>query len=258
MAPNIRDVCYFRPAPDSRVLRPHCHDCHELVLLEKGSYRARAGDRTITLQPGMLAVYPAGAEHRPDFALDRTTSLYLLQWDDDPPAFMATQTLRDPTGRALDLLAWLWQVFNTDGADARELCGSIAQTLLAHLKHRADTAARPHELLSPAMRSACAFLQADLNYNMRLQDVADVMGRSCSQTVRLFKAELGITPMQYRKNLKVQQAVRLLRSSSLRMEQIVERCGLGSLAYAYRAIKAATGTTPKRLRMRRGRRRDAG
>ena len=65
---------------------------------------------------------------------------------------------------------------------------------------------------------------------------------------RLFKSELGSTPVEYIQRLKIQKAEMLLRSGCHTNEEIAELCGFHNVKYFYVVFKKLTGSTTKAYR----------
>ena len=78
--------------------------------------------------------------------------------------------------------------------------------------------------------------------------MAGVAGLSVSQFARAFKARTGQPPHRYLMRLRVEQAVRLLRTSTLPIADISARCGFSHQEHLTRVLRAQLGTTPAALR----------
>ena len=87
----------------------------------------------------------------------------------------------------------------------------------------------------------------DLNYNdtIDLNRISGQLGVSTNHLARLFKRQLGLTPMRYITGLRVEKAAELLRQENSGILEIAYMTGFNSLSRFYKCFKAQTGLTPK-------------
>ncbi|AQZ95906.1 helix-turn-helix domain-containing protein [Halopseudomonas phragmitis] len=82
--------------------------------------------------------------------------------------------------------------------------------------------------------------------------VAELAACACvssSHFFALFKQVSGLTPHQFVLNVRLDEAGRLLRESSLPVAEIASRCGFSSQSAMTHAIRRHTGLTPRKLRL---------
>lgn len=74
------------------------------------------------------------------------------------------------------------------------------------------------------------------------------MARSCQVTpqhlIRVFKAALGETPVEYMNRLRIERATHLLTTSSLSVKEVAAACGFQSAQYFIRIFRRVYGCTP--------------
>ena len=78
--------------------------------------------------------------------------------------------------------------------------------------------------------------------------VAEQLGVSKMYLYRKVKGNLGLTPIEYIKTLRLEKAEKLLKSTSGTVQQIMFDCGFNSKTYFYRMFDKKFGTTPKQYR----------
>jgi AraC family transcriptional regulator len=81
-----------------------------------------------------------------------------------------------------------------------------------------------------------------------LDELATAASLSVRQFARSFKATTGQTPHRYLMELRLQQAIRLLRTGSLPIAEVAMRCGFAHQEHLTRVMRAQLGTTPGALR----------
>lgn len=84
-----------------------------------------------------------------------------------------------------------------------------------------------------------------------LDDVAKHAGLSVSRSVQLFKAEFGMSIMQYAQKVRLAMALELMGKSPLTLERIAEETGFGSYTYFHRVFQRYYGIAPGAYRKQR-------
>lgn len=86
------------------------------------------------------------------------------------------------------------------------------------------------------------------NPDFKVPELARHCGMSESGLYAFFKSRAGITPIEMKNKMKVEEAVSLLCSTDLSVEEISERLGFGTAAYFRNIVKRYTGKTPMKIR----------
>ncbi len=81
-----------------------------------------------------------------------------------------------------------------------------------------------------------------------LATIVETLGISHSHFTRLFKEEMGITPIAYMTNIRMKKAVDLLLNSHDSIEHIAQSCGYACGNYFSKAFKEAIGMSPSAYR----------
>lgn len=89
---------------------------------------------------------------------------------------------------------------------------------------------------------ARSIMESDFsNPELNIQSLAKILHINRVQLSRDFTIHYGVTPSDYLKNLRVQKAVLLLRSSSWHLDKIATSCGFNSGDYLGKVIISTTG-----------------
>ena len=131
--------------------------------------------------------------------------------------------------------------------------------LLRHLvvRHKSEIKrAEQVDALKPATRKeiykrlciAKDFLHSSFADNLDLDGISHTACLSSPQLVRQFKAVFHTTPYQYLTRIRLNHAGRLLRDSSIPVQEVTWQCGFENTSAFSRAFKAFYGVTPLHYR----------
>ncbi|HKS29218.1 MAG TPA: helix-turn-helix domain-containing protein [Pyrinomonadaceae bacterium] len=104
--------------------------------------------------------------------------------------------------------------------------------------------------MNPRVQKVVHLIQKDLGRKVTLPEMAQSVGLSVEHLRALFKSEIGMTPLQYQKRLRLSEAKRLLESTFLNVQEIVVRVGLSDDSHFVRDFKKLYGLTPAQYRAR--------
>lgn len=96
--------------------------------------------------------------------------------------------------------------------------------------------------------SLISWLQENLDQNISLDQMAEKMNLSTSHFRAMFRAELGTGPGNYYFSMRIHEATRLLRETSLPIKEIAGRIGYNEISHFYRAFRKFNNSTPNDYR----------
>lgn len=127
--------------------------------------------------------------------------------------------------------------------------------LLVHLARR-NADAPPSENRPPSdareatVAAAVRYLDEHFAEPVRMETVAASVFLSPDRLTEVFAAQMGRTPRDYLRHLRLERAKSLLLSSDESITTIAVRSGFGEAAYFARVFRQATGMTPRDWRRR--------
>ena len=83
-----------------------------------------------------------------------------------------------------------------------------------------------------------------------LDGYAEICNMSKFHFLRVFKETTGVTPVEYRNNIRIEHGAELLKNTDFSVEEIGLRVGFLSLAYFSCCFKKKYGVSPKEYRKR--------
>jgi transcriptional regulator GlxA family with amidase domain len=91
-------------------------------------------------------------------------------------------------------------------------------------------------------------LSRDLGHHWTVREMAEMVGLSARYLDKLFKSEIGVPPMKFLQQLRLEKARYLLENSFLQIKQIGLQTGLISASNFTRDFKARYGKAPSKYR----------
>ena len=236
-----------RGAP--RGLTPlHRHPGVELLWVERGEAAVAAAGRDFHLRPGSILRLPVGCAHdQRDLRPLRMCYVVIdpggAEQPTEPELF--TPSREEPVGRWIaDLVTMHLAPGGAHDAEA----GLIA-AILARLDHLAGRDAQQRRL-PPPLATLVRHCEADPLDDRDEDGLARLAGVSASHLRNLSREHLGMPPGEFRRNLRLQLAQKLLRSSYLGIAAVAQACGWADANYFARLFRNRTGLSPRAFRRR--------
>lgn len=131
-----------------------------------------------------------------------------------------------------------------DGMLAESIALALAMKLVRLLAGMAD-ADEPIDGLSPRRRDhALQFIEANLDQPITLDMIASAAALSPFHFARAFKVSMGISPVRYVWQRRIELARQLLKDRNYALSQVALACGFSNQSHFTTAFKEATGLTP--------------
>jgi transcriptional regulator GlxA family with amidase domain len=98
------------------------------------------------------------------------------------------------------------------------------------------------------VRGVLDYAYNNLQHDLSLSKLASVCNASSWHMCRLFKAELGISPVRCVKLLRLNSAARLLTTTSLSVKEVMAKVGLNDASHFVRDFQNIIGVSPLQFR----------
>ena len=209
-------------------------------------------------RPGMVNFHPAGTEIFVR-SLRRDGDMIVLEL---PPALRSGLTeelklapldashISVPTRGAVSLAQSARRFLLQGGPGGRLAAESLATlSVLEMLRSHAPSAKPPSPGLSPAkLKATLAYIEAHLDRDLGLADLAAACGMTLYHFARSFKQTSGFSPHQYVLERRLLRARELLRATTAPIAEIAYTAGFSSQSHMTDAFRRLLGTTPGRYR----------
>lgn len=159
-------------------------------------------------------------------------------------------TIEDPLLQGI--LLTLKQEMITGGLNSQLFIDQLKTTLVMHLlrnygARKVQLPTYDDGLPKYKLNRTIDYIEAHLDQNLELEDLAQRAGVSQFYFSRLFKKSLGITPHQYVIRQRVARARQLIQQGELGLAEIALECGFANQGHLNRHFKRLTGVTPKEI-----------
>jgi AraC family transcriptional regulator len=259
---------HFRDTPDFELDLPG--QTHHLLALylrppEEMGLRTDGLDWHGQPPPGTMLILPAGHSRRAfwhgptesvhvhlDPQLVTQVAAEACDLNSDRVELSAEGALAHPQIQATILA--LDSELTSGGAGGRFLAESLgnvlAVQLIRHITGNERAAQQPRGgLPKNKLRTAVEYIEAHLDSELTIDDLAAVAHLSPYHFARMFKASTGLPPHQYVIARRVDRAKRLLRGGDeLSLAQVAARAGFWDQGHFTRHFKRLFGVTPKQFR----------
>jgi len=163
----------------------------------------------------------------------------------------ASRSFRSVASKRVGSLVRRAMTFLESDREAALRCLSDASALLgpdnpdsgANTSPPSDTF-RPGGLARWQTRRTLAYIEANLGSKLAISDLADVVAFSKSHFSRAFKRSLGLSPMAYVANRRVERAKLMMTSTGEQLTEIALACGFADQSHLNRSFRRMVGVSP--------------
>jgi AraC family transcriptional regulator len=252
-------------APENRQPRLDHHNvCLHLGGPKRVCRNGEGETRTVEIGPGAITVVPIGSsfcwntEGTIDFAFlfvepRRLSRIVVEEFDRDPD----TAALQDSVGVEDPLLGPLLSAMTEEiaapGPFNRPLMESLYQAVLVRLlcthSRLPERAVRARYTLAPfRLRRVLHRIESDLGGVLDLDAMAAAAGLSRYHFSRAFRQATGVGPCAFVLHRRIEEAKRLLDTTTMSIADVAKRCGLGEAMHFSTAFRKQTGQSPSSWR----------
>src|SRR5215468_10930554 len=167
------------------------------------------------------------------------------------PELQARETIDDPILR--NQVEVLLREKNEGFQNGALFTDSVATAFASHLVHHYSVSprARPNSIggMAPSVLRRCKdLMEANIEGDIRLGDLARVAGMSSSHFIRSFRESTGQTPYQFLLHQRVKRAQFLMRDPRVSLTEVALASGFADQHHLARIFRRVTGMTPSGYR----------
>ena len=244
---EIVDFMRFNEKSDIWNFIPHSHGFYELLFFLHGNAQISLGQQSLYATFSDVLLYPPRAEHTEHLQISHKQEIYCLQVRFDGPLVPRVLHQQDRRQQIRMLLDGLFGEYHSDRRDPgieADYLKLIARTM-ARAHFLGDAPAHPIEVCMMYMRH-------NFSRYITIQQLADLIHVSRSHLNKLFTQRIGMTPMQYLTDIRLDAAKSLLTTSRQSISDIAAQVGFNSPKYFCYAFHRGTGLSPRDFRTAEG------
>lgn len=133
--------------------------------------------------------------------------------------------------------------------DIRKLLLLIPAALSATLSHETNLSSDKHPLsMDQHIYTVLRYIERYYTEPITLDELSQMCNFTPSYIIRLFKETIGVTPIQYLQELRLNAAICYLETTEMAIQDIAETIGFSNLHYFSRVFKQKVGESPSAWR----------
>lgn len=231
-------------------VKPHTHPYYHMLFVENGTCSMVAEGQRYTLERGQCILIPPNTEH---------------SYSNDGSVAMDYQEIKFTTKKAIPLrisdsalVGSLFQQVVREYPLLGRLADKSAAVYMSALlcaiteQDRVDDAAGFQYVDASAFgelaRSVIHYLESHYQEDLRLDEIARVVGHNKSHLCVAFKKDTGFTILDCLNTIRIRRAAELIVYSDHGLAQVADMCGFASVSHFNRVFVKYVGITPGQCR----------
>jgi len=250
----------------------HMHDFYEICLVLDGFTVHHTENGTADADAGMIFIIPPGILHGFEKCAENNAHVvnlffhrsFFLRYSTDltamasyPALFTSNCTVElRASGDSLAKLSTAAlelakrNVARDVNATYLNSLGLSFMALLCHL-HQLEKMDKG-QAKNPAVMECIDYMRKNISENISAEQLNRIAFCSGSTLRRSFESIVGISPMQYLGQLRIQKAIELLQSTAIPLCDVAQQCGYYDSAHFCKKFRASMGISPKDYRKKYG------
>lgn len=238
----------------------HFHDCHQILLIVKGSVTVCVNGTNICAQAGDVAIFSRYENHSVHVqsqkyeryvlhvdpaVVSRKSPVYSLLTD-RPSGFCNVIDVSQCADEIASLFCRLIEEYNRETVLSDEMQQLLFKQLLITIYRCTDLRANHiHDDLVADLKQQ---FERRFRDRFSLSALAKQYNVSVSALSHRFRAATGVPVMEYLQSCRMANAKQMLAETELGIGQIVERCGFSDSSNFSRTFKRLNGISPSAFR----------
>lgn len=246
------NFCHITPKLEVKNYTYRSTPAGHFVYGTHGTARYFKENLNIDIRPGVLAYIPTGCSVK--FEEDIEYEYYKIYFnilDTDTheyislarePTLFFKNTPKEIVSMITEFTAFYSINDSTSSLRFRSMIFSLLHTIAKTLE---DTNMRTG---MTAISNAFMFMQSNYMLEFTTKDLADMCNLSESYFRTLFKKQMGVSPTEYKNQLRIRRACEILLGTSQQVEHIAESVGFNNVQYFCEIFKKITGVSALHFR----------
>lgn len=246
LSDNAPTFKYAGQYDGTRSVPDHNHADSEVLYIHRGEAIVKFADRTIRASEGTLVYIPPGEIH--DQKAEKHTSNDYVVFSLSKPLLPSVVTFTGEPARMGGILVRTLVELQRDPGDVPEAVAAGVLYSLCTVLTIPGIEGESMLYPSKAVQNAVAYVQVHLSRRITLADMANAAYVSPGHLIRLFNAEVGVSPIEYLQTRRLNIAKSMLRMPYSPIQAVAAKCGYSDPSYFSRVFRAHTGMSPHEYR----------
>lgn len=242
---TLKECCFYDHNSDVWILDEHRHNCIELIYFLYGEAQIITPLEKKSLTLYDVLIYPKNVLHKELIDLHRRQEIINI--------FLECNTnfdineaiiLKDDTGYIKTIFQAI--LYHTEQSDYmhEEIIEHLIKLLFLYLvKSAQDSVQLGYGIIEKTIR----YVQDNYMKPLSVKELADISHISSSYLSRIMNKQIGMSPMKYVAEIRIEVAKKLLKSSDS-IEKIAASVGINDTKYFTKLFKASVGISPSKYR----------
>lgn len=251
----------YSVAPNEECFRIHWHDRMEFLRVHRGEMVAIHGSNTVKVLPDSIVLFPPKMPHHA-FSGNEQLEYDVLMFDvrsfyNDSaicqkylPAIYEGRVKFNPLITHPDTIACFDEIINFPDHDSLELLSIIYRFFFLLFKHNV-LEIQNEQKKNNVIRDAIEYLEENFREEVTAESLCTRYGYTAAHFCRKFKQETGLTPMNYLKIRRMEEAYKLLKTGLYNISEIAAHCGYTDANYFTRCFKSHFGFPPSQFKIQK-------
>ena len=240
----------------------HVNDENELTLVHRGVFRGTVDGQAYSAGASDLYFVQPGQKHWEEVGSDHLDYIVLrFQLFDErgeSKGFLPTRSEKPPCVRGIQfklnpvldrILFLMWQDQQPEEA-INPLIHKVIQTVTNFYEDKQPQRWRRQGQTGQRqkIKPALALIDNNVRKSFAIRDLADACRISPNHFSHLFREVMGVSPLRYAHQVRVNHAKKMLENESLCVYEVAEKLGFEDPFYFSRLFKKITGLSPQEYR----------
>ncbi|WP_186320137.1 AraC family transcriptional regulator [Paenibacillus sp. Y412MC10] len=233
-------------------------DFNKFYLICDGEGWLKIGDSEFRPKPGQWFLMPHGVKQSYSYTSGPRYTKYWCHFTariGDRNLFDLIQTpLYVDTKNDSEAIRLFRELLDSDAAASISgpllVKSAMLRLVSYYIEHAVSSEASLHRSTEPEpLEEVISYIQSSYRHNLTITDLAEKAHLHPNYFIRVFKRQFGISPIQYIKKRRLEEAKLLLVTTNLPLSEIGDRIGISDISYLSRIFKESTGFSPTAYRM---------
>ncbi len=260
-APRLEYICNVGADVTTMPRSMHEHkNLAEILIVDDGAGIFIIDGERYTAKKGDLILYNSGTVHDEFGGSGNDLSTYCVALSNLKLANLSVNKILPddlspilPSGEYFDELLNIFRAIERESyrPSGAEVANLLALALVAKICSLLKSHGLPRREKIPSVtRLAKNFIDEHYTENIKLEDIAQGVGSDVYKLAKIFKAEIGISPMRYVALRRIGEAQNLLINTDMTVTRIALSVGYNNSNYFQNVFKDFMEMTPKEYRKR--------